>query len=148
MKNKIIFLSFFFFSLFQTHSQQLFTTAGAQENNVSWTIGELVFGNIQLTDMIVAQGVYDPYTSDLSGIMDARSVNYSVYPNPVVDRLHIQTDQEEAYSFVLTDMLGRTLIQDKGTSGKTISMSYLKAGQYILRITGYKAAHSFIIIKK
>lgn len=148
MKNIIIFLFGFFLSVCHAYSQQLYTTVGFQQDNVSWTVGEIVFGNTELANMIVSQGFYDPYQSDPSGIVNVPSAHYSVYPNPVIDKLYIKTDQETPYSFVLTDMLGRTLMQSNSSSNEPISVSYLKPGQYILRIIGNRAAASFVIIKK
>jgi Secretion system C-terminal sorting domain len=148
MKNIIIFLLVFFFSVYHAHSQQLFTTVGFQQNNVSWTVGEIVFGSTELANIIVAQGFYDPYEPDPSGIVNVPSAHYSVYPNPVVDKLYIKTDQEAPCSLVLTDMLGRTLIQSNTASNQPISVSDLKSGQYILRIIGNQTAASFVIIKK
>lgn len=148
MKNIIIFLFGFFLSVCHAYSQQLFTTVGFQQDNVSWTVGELVFGNTNLDNMIVSQGFYDPYQSDPSGIVNVQSAHYSVYPNPVIDKLYIKGDQALPYSFVLTDMLGRTLKQSNTSSSEPISMSYLKPGQYVLKIIGNQTATSFVIIKK
>ena len=72
-----------------------------------------------------------PYPASVSEITSTSSV--LIYPNPVHDILHIGDDAGEFTGFILTDMIGRTLI--KGACNKnTVDVSGLTSGVYLISL--------------
>ena len=57
-----------------------------------------------------------------------------IYPNPAVNKLHIQPDNEKAYEWTLTDLSGRTLQTGKSTGETILDTKSYATGMYLLQI--------------
>ena len=148
--NKIItYITFLLLMAGSCFSQQLISTAGLQQNNVSWSIGELVTSEGSVSQLLVGQGFNSMSDTILvSGLSNVTLSAILVYPNPVVDKLYIKQTDGEPYSFILTDIVGRVLINKTGDTNQEIDLSHYAIGQYILKITTSKFSKSTILIKK
>ena len=68
------------------------------------------------------------------GIPDVEFFDGKIYPNPTSDRLHIQSDNENAYEWTLTDLSGRTLQTGKSTGETILDTRFYATGMYLLQI--------------
>lgn len=93
------------------------------------------------------------YTSDCafsapaSVTENAKSIEISIYPNPVSETLQIQS--EGIKSFTLTDISGRVL-QYKAklnTSNETLNLQHLPKGMYVLQVETTRGVHTEKIMK-
>lgn len=148
--NKIItYITFLLLMAGSCFSQQLISTAGLQQNNVSWSIGELVTSEGSVSQLLVSQGFNSMSDTILvSGLSNVTLSAILVYPNPVVDKLYIKQTERGSYSYILTDIVGRVLINKTGDTNQEIDLSHYAKGQYILKITTSKFSKSTILIKK
>jgi len=75
---------------------------------------------------------YDCQTSNTEEI----KIEYSVYPNPVIDQLNVVVDPSSVgEEYTIIDMNGKILIKDRITSQEfQIDMSDLSGGTYIINI--------------
>ena len=78
--------------------------------------------------------------------LPSNETTLSVYPNPVSDILHIQTD-EVIREIVVLDMFGRTLIRQQGNQ-RSINLQSIPAGNYVVRIHTETAIIPIQIIKQ
>jgi aminopeptidase N len=60
--------------------------------------------------------------------------HFEIFPNPVHHLLHIQSNEPANVEFILSDINGRTIIQDKFTDQHSIDLSEIAAGLYILQL--------------
>lgn len=70
-----------------------------------------------------------------------------IYPNPAVNQLHIQPDNEKAYEWTLTDLSGRTLQTGKSTGETILDTKSYATGMYLLQIVaeGNISTHKVLI---
>lgn len=62
------------------------------------------------------------------------SINAKVYPNPMGNKLNIETSSTTPLQFILTDLLGRTINKGSFTENTTINVSALAGGIYHLEL--------------
>ena len=129
-------------------SQQLISTAGQQQNNVSWSIGELITEGASVSGIMVYQGFNTAVKSGTSGLSDVKISTIVAYPNPVIDKLYLKQTESDLYSYTLTDILGRVLLTKTTDSDQEIDMSQYNTGQYILKVYTNQFSKSTILIKK
>ena len=154
---KIISLFIFGCTIASIQAQQTTATAGGDASgsggSFSYSIGQVVYIYNYGSDLIVAQGVQQPY--EISTILG--SDNYQInlmmqtYPNPTKDYLilNISTIDFSILNFQLYDISGR-LIVTKNISGslETIDMGYLPNSHYLLMVkNNNKEIKTFKIIK-
>lgn len=89
---------------------------------------------------------------DLNPALSAESHTFdndlSVYPNPIKNVLIIEQRRADGSSFVLVDMLGRTIKEGKLNEDRmTLSTGDLSAGTYVLRVFTLTGVQSFKLIK-
>src|SRR5690554_2344101 len=60
--------------------------------------------------------------------------NLSIFPNPVSDKLFIESDLDELNSVIITDINGRTILSENTKNLKEVDVSNLKSGLYFIRI--------------
>ena len=63
-----------------------------------------------------------------------KEVEFSFYPNPVKDLLHIESPQSEIQKFEIFDMNGKQVLQSDLVGQETIDVSQLKSGVYLLQV--------------
>ena len=136
------------FSAAQGYSQQLISTAGQQQNNVSWSIGELITEENAVSGLIVYQGFNSPDVKTPNGLSDVTMSAIVAYPNPVIDKLFIKKAESGSFTYTLTDLVGRVLLTKTVDSDQEIDLSHYDAGQYILQLFTNQFSKSTILIKK
>jgi hypothetical protein len=70
------------------------------------------------------------YYMSAVGLNENSSVELTLYPNPVIDQLHLPSTYIQVTVY---DLSGSVLIRQKGTS--TVDVSHLKAGHYFIHAT-------------
>ena len=121
------------------------TVANAQGDTLFTRNGQdlLVWDNYYFN--ITTDGVDEP-GSPVVGIDEATVADWSIAPNPVVDRLHINVP--DLIGAELTDVTGRVVVR---TTGHEIYVGDLPNGIYFLRITGRTAENPSaerLVVKK
>ncbi|WP_299675798.1 T9SS type A sorting domain-containing protein [uncultured Dokdonia sp.] len=87
--------------------------------------------------VIASNGDIAVYTNDSLSLSENTLLSFSIYPNPVQDRLFIQTENSlEDFTVTVFDMLGRTLITTSKEALETspIDVQDWKSGIYFLRM--------------
>lgn len=147
MKHIFIYLILLLLTISKGNAQQLIGTAGAIQNNVSWSIGELVNETATVNNIIIVQGFNPQATGVVSAIEKVVNRSFSFYPNPVVDKLRLTLENNNAYAWKLTDLTGRILKQKSTCIEMEIDMSDMVSGQYILSVLTDQFNQSVMVIK-
>ncbi|MCG8307415.1 MAG: MBG domain-containing protein, partial [Cytophagales bacterium] len=92
------------------------TLAGGQDNDYDfiYVSGELTINSI-------------------TGLGEADSENYQIYPNPVLGRFKIATQDKEALNIWIYDLRGN-LVYKTRPSGREVNARFLSPGSYILKV--------------
>jgi len=138
---------------------------GGDFHNTGWWYEYFTGDSINITDqgeiIELGAGEYRIYTSERLTVPDiAVSVEdvfyekdydrwFSIYPNPVDDRLFIRLDEEysgRAVDINILDISGRYVYSSAGVSGSSLDISTLPRGMYFIRLTtpGKTATGRFI----
>ena len=139
MKNPLILLLFFSFSLALT-AQEIISTQGNTYSNASgsidFTIGEVVIftGTNGIND--ATQGFHQTNWNFL-GVEDfAPDYEASIFPNPTSDVLNIKTSSFENVTYTLYDAQGKLVLQNILAAEVTpIQVSHLAPGSYSIQLT-------------
>ena len=154
--NKIIALIIFGCSIISIQAQQTTVSAGGDASGIggtfSYSIGQVVYTYNYGTDVIVAQGVQQPFEISILGL-DNYQINLvmQTYPNPTKDYLVLNVHALDLSNmiFQLYDVNGR-LIETRTMFSpiETICMMNLPSSVYVLKvINNNKVVKSFKIIK-
>lgn len=74
---------------------------------------------------------------------------FKIYPNPFMDRIHIEKNGLQQYGLSVLNSLGQTIKQIQvNNDNQTIDLTELKAGIYFLRIESRENAKTMKMIKK
>jgi hypothetical protein len=92
-------------------------------------------------DLTINKGMLDAWAVKLKGPTKLPSAvsttlpgsTYSIYPNPVIDRVHITAPQHA--TFQLTDVSGRVLLEQDISGNTTVDMRRLNTGLYFYCLT-------------
>jgi hypothetical protein len=147
MKNIFTYIIILLLSFNKGYAQQLIGTAGTTQNNVSWSIGELVNETGTTNNLIVVQGFNQQAEGVISAIGKLTNSIFSFYPNPVVEKLRLSMETNNSYAWKLTDLTGRVLKQKTSCIEMEIDMADMAAGQYILSVLTDEFKQSVIVIK-
>ncbi|MFZ4582460.1 MAG: Ig-like domain-containing protein [Paludibacter sp.] len=79
---------------------------------------------------MIVTSVYDTTTI----VNEQREVSFQIYPNPTHDFLIISTGVHDELVFSISDLTGKTVLLDKITSIKSINISSLSRGVYIVSV--------------
>ena len=153
---KIIVLIIFGCSIISIQAQQTTASAGGDASGIggtfSYSIGQVVYTYNYGTDVIVAQGVQQPFEISILGL-DNYQINLvmQTYPNPTKDYLVLNVHALDLSNmiFQLYDVNGR-LIETRTMFSpiETICMMNLPSSVYVLKVTNNnKEVKSFKIIK-
>jgi hypothetical protein len=148
MRTKILTLTIMmFFSVFafaQTVERQVISSSGSNYEGanyiVSSTVGEVITGTATTSTYILTQGFQQGFFT-VSKLDEEIQVNYSVYPNPVVNTLNIELFAQKSTSLNISIFDIKGVAIDKKTeniNGRTIiqsDFSNLPNGTYIIRIS-------------
>ena len=153
---KIIALIIFGCSIISIQAQQTTASAGGDASGIggtfSYSIGQVVYTYNYGTDVIMAQGVQQPFEISILGL-DNYQINLvmQTYPNPTKDYLVLNVHALDLSNmiFQLYDVNGR-LIETRTMFSpiETICMMNLPSSVYVLKVTNNnKEVKSFKIIK-
>ena len=153
---KIIVLIIFGCSIISIQAQQTTASAGGDASGIggtfSYSIGQVVYTYNYGTDVIVAQGIQQPFEISILGL-DNYQINLvmQTYPNPTKDYLVLNVHALDLSNmiFQLYDVNGR-LIETRTMFSpiETICMMNLPSSVYVLKVTNNnKEVKSFKIIK-
>jgi hypothetical protein len=77
------------------------------------------------------------------------SVSLKVYPNPFVDKVFISSDYSGEGSYLLTDLSGKTIRNEKIENGNSwLILSQLRSGIYLLQVKLGEEEKSFRLVKQ
>ena len=95
-------------------------------------------------------GTTTPTLSTASNTMQLEGV--SVYPNPVTDGFYVTVGENfssyKTYTCILTDMMGKTVMQETIKSGAYIAAENLPTGVYVLLVQNSDKSAKIKIVKK
>ena len=154
---KIISLIIFVYAITSIQAQQTTASAGGDASGIggtfSYSIGQVVYTYIYGSDVIVAEGVQQPYEISTILDFDTYEINLMIktYPNPTKDYLvlNLNTVDFSNLLFELYDLNGRLIKRRNiASSTETIDMEYLPNAHYLLKINNKnKEIKTFKIIK-
>ena len=103
---------------------------------ISWTVGEIAVTTLRADDLYVTQGFHQPPLGTTSVPNGSSAILLlETAPNPVVDLLNVTLPESNGSgSFVLVDLLGRTVLERNPTAGESalgLDISGLPAGTYV-----------------
>lgn len=108
--------------------------------SAAYTVGQMAYIVVTGTNGFIVQGVQQPYEiSTVTAVenTDDISLQYIIYPNPTggIVRLVINPFNDEGYSYLLYDLNGKLIREDKVTGKDTeIPFESLPPAVYLLRI--------------
>jgi hypothetical protein len=92
------------------------------------------------------------YVKDYSSIQDVEAIfDYTVLPNPTAGQITITSDEAQAESLTITNVLGQEILKETNCNinGKVINLDSFESGVYFLNIKqGNKQSTKQIILKK
>lgn len=74
--------------------------------------------------------------------------NFKLFPNPATNQINITSINNEHYNLSIIDINGKQVYNDKFTGNKTVDISSLSSGFFIVRISNAKGQQNFKLIKK
>ncbi|HSN48954.1 MAG TPA: T9SS type A sorting domain-containing protein, partial [Flavobacterium sp.] len=81
------------------------------------------------------------------GVENSSELKQSFYPNPVKNMFYLQL-LDEQNRIMLTDMLGRKILEEVVKSSHTLNMSAYKTGVYLLRVENSRGVQNVKIVKE
>ena len=129
-------------------------TAGGDAGTLSFTVGQPFVAPTESATGSLTPGVQQAYViTVVDGIeLTQISLEATIYPNPVADRLNLRVDNLEsaALRYTLTDANGRTIAAAGITDALTdIDVANLVQGVYFLRVDDDKSPlKTFKILKQ
>jgi len=81
------------------------------------------------------------------GVENPSELKQLFYPNPVKNVFHLQL-LDEQNRIILTDMLGRKILEEDVKSSHALNMSAFKTGVYLLRVENSQGVQNVKIIKE
>lgn len=116
-------------------------------NSLEWSLGELAVSTLTGPTNLLTQGFLQPET----GIVPTHDIfdesRFLAFPNPVRDKLSLQTDISEIATVQVHDVSGRLVLQTGFQP--SIDLSNLNSGTYIVLLFNKQniSLHSFKISK-
>lgn len=87
--------------------------------------------------------------SVMAAVFNGDKMSVTVYPNPVTDVLRVSLGTASADAkVVVTDLMGRTVLQGKLNADNTFSVASLKPGNYIVTVTNGGAKTNHKVVKQ
>lgn len=138
----------------QSLTPEVVATAGETFSNGSltleWTLGEIMTESYVGNSLVLTQGFHQPtvLTTNVEEVAD-RFGTVTVYPNPTPGGIVIERQQSGDLHVLLSDLSGRVILQrHMSDAERTLDLSHLPQGMYLLRLSdGQQAARSIRIQK-
>lgn len=115
------------------------TMVSGQQANITLAGGAKINNaNITLTDLEVDNGVVHVIDAvliyDVAGI-DESSIDFDIYPNPVIDFVAIRSTESKIENISVSNMLGQVVYNSTFTNPlTTLDLRGMEAGQYIVTL--------------
>lgn len=90
------------------------------------------------------------YIGSTGAVYDAMFSNLMVYPNPTIDSFQISLDTETINDFTIQvfNILGKKVLEKVNFNSRTIDISFLESGIYLLKISKENQHKTLKLIKK
>ncbi|WGK64174.1 T9SS type A sorting domain-containing protein [Croceiramulus getboli] len=76
------------------------------------------------------------------------NVDFSIYPNPVKDKLFLRSDQRVDLNVTLHDVLGKEVLKQKVSGmNNVIDVSRMRRGVYLMTVSNASGSHTQKLIK-
>ena len=72
------------------------------------------------------------------------TVQINIYPNPTKNKLHFRGLIDQSYSISIYDILGKNILNTTLGNDKTLNVSHLNSGVYILKIIDFNYTFKFV----
>jgi len=134
--------------------QQVVATSGNTAKNssgsVSWTLGEPVIVTLTANNKVLSQGFQQGNVKNAQSIDQKKSMQASIWPNPVHGNLTLTVDNIENVKYQLFDTNSKILLSSNLTDNPTIiDFSKKNSGTYLLKVLrGKTEEKTFTIIKQ
>ena len=141
-----------FISLCQSDMQKVVSSSGNHFNNgiiqLSFTIGEPIINTLSGTTTNITQGFHQSNHLIVSVEEKNPNLDIKVYPNPIGDKLYINTEFFEGVYYEIYDANGKLVCKDFLKKNITeIETINLKPSAYSLSVTGKDNSSNFKLIK-
>ena len=156
-KNRFVIL-FLCLTVFAIQGQQSTVAAGGVATcaggSVTYSRGQTLYKYSSNSDIIVAQGVQQPYEIAMLSVVEDtfNTIKIEVYPNPTTSYLiiNIQNNELSDLNFQFFNVMGKLIEQKKITSSNEIlSLDNMPCSTYFLKVFSDKnEIKLFKIIKK
>lgn len=158
MKVSTLLLSALFFCAINAGAQTVTPTVIASAGGsgtvggitISWTLGELAVTTLKSGDLTVTQGFHQPPLGTTS--VDERPklhLDLAAHPNPAASYLTVRLPiVQTSGTFLLIDLLGRTLLSTVPTAGTTemgLDLNGISEGTYVARYLAGETAWSTVV---
>lgn len=155
-KKGIFICSIFLFSFSDGFSQSATVTSGGStktdEGSLSFSVGQVDYMNASTDKTSINAGVQQPdvYQQEEVNKKEVNNLLMSIkaFPNPTTDEFSVLIENDENwYSFVMTNVEGELIYQGKLKNNSKLSLSSQPIGTYLLKIYTDKRQKKFITIK-
>jgi hypothetical protein len=98
---------------------------------IRWKLDQAAKGNTQLNNIAITR---NPNPQPGTVVLDYNHYPFALYPNPTSDRINLHTGGMHLIDLQLFDIYGHMVEIWEGNIPKTISLSHLPQGSYVLRV--------------
>ena len=81
---------------------------------------------------------------DLLSIEDNSINHIRIYPNPTTDKLYFKSSIAEDFNISVYDILGKKVLENSVNINKSLDVSQLNNGIYIIRFDDYYSTYKFV----
>ncbi|MEE9439652.1 MAG: T9SS type A sorting domain-containing protein [Saprospiraceae bacterium] len=150
-----------FYKIEKHQEPEVLTTFTGPNPSTNWNVGMKIHEILDNNDIIVTHKISFPYIGTIPSSANflcrysaedfgmitatvnvASDAEYTIYPNPVADRLYIQGELKDIDQVEIIDLLGRSYSTANSSIKNGIDVSRFSAGVYILQLkkrTQYKS---------
>jgi hypothetical protein len=100
---------------------------------IRWKLDQAVKGNTQLNNIAITRNTNAP-SGDTTVVLDYNHYPFALYPNPTSGRINLHAGGMHLIDLQLFDVYGHMVEIWEGNIPKTISLSHLPQGSYVLRV--------------
>lgn len=138
----------------QTLTSSVISVAGGFENtpsgmSLSWTIGEPIVDPLRSGDVVLTQGFQQPDLKLSTAFTDPGfEAVLTVYPNPTMGYLQMETDFKQEIRYRLMDISGKLIDEGSWKQQHIIDVHALPAGPYAIYFVAEDRMVKSLLINK